>query len=245
MPPVPETERGPVPVRLAPRFTALQAQVGVFQRGPDKASVAQAEQILQGSRLSEETYEALETVLLVLVHADRLDRARFWSDALLAEAVERRSLGWEAVFAATRAMVAVRCGDLATALERAELALSHATPESWGLAVGVPLSALLLACTEAGEYEQAERVLRQAVPDAMFDSRHGMDYTARTASATPWRPGTCGRTPCGTRPARAPSRHTWTSASSAPDPRLLPTRARGCRRGPDGEYLLFECFSQL
>ncbi|MFE7552873.1 ATP-binding protein [Streptomyces gardneri] len=176
LPATPEPERGPVPVRLAPRTTALQAQAGVFQRGPDNASVAQAEQILQGCRLSEETYEALETALLVLVHADRLDRALFWSDALLAEAVERRSLGWEAVFAATRAMIAIRCGDLPTARERAELALSHAAPESWGLAVGMPLSALLLACTEAGEYEQAERVLRQPVPDAMFDSRHGMEY---------------------------------------------------------------------
>lgn len=149
LPPSPEPERGPVPVRLAPRTTALQAQAGVFQRGPENASVAQAEQILQGCRLSEETYEALETALLVLVHADRLDRALFWSDALLAEASERRSQGWEAVFAATRAMIAIRCGDLPTARERAELALSHAAPESWGLAVGVPLSALLLACTEA------------------------------------------------------------------------------------------------
>ncbi|MEV5885276.1 AAA family ATPase [Streptomyces sp. NPDC052020] len=177
LPPEPEaTGSGPVPVRLVARLTALQAQSRVLQHGPDQASVSQAEQILQGSRLSEETYEAVEAALLTLVYADRLDRALVWADGLLASAAERRSPGWEAVFASVRAVIAYRCGDLPTARERAEFALSHAQPESWGLTVGMPLSVLLLACTEAGTYEQAERVLRQPVPDTMFESRPGMEY---------------------------------------------------------------------
>ncbi|MCN9244362.1 AAA family ATPase [Streptomyces sp. RY43-2] len=176
LPPEADIDRGPVQVRLAARYTALQAQSRVLHRGPDDASVAQAEQILQSSRLSEETYEAVEAALLALVYADRLDRALRWSDELLAAAVERRSPGWEAVFAAIRGLVALRCGDLPTARSRTERALSHAQPESWGLVVGAPLSSLLLACTEVGAYEQAERVLRQPVPDTMFDSRPGVEY---------------------------------------------------------------------
>ncbi|MET9297553.1 AAA family ATPase [Streptomyces sp. NPDC003077] len=164
------------PVVVHQRLKAVRALSRVLEHGPDQAAYAQAEQLLQSCRLTEKTYEVVEPALSTLIYSDRLDSALHWADSLLRQAAERRSPGWQAVFAGARAEVAVRRGDLSGACDHARMAITYATPDSWGMSLGFPLSSLLLACTAAGRYEDAEKVLQQPVPETIFDSRPGLHY---------------------------------------------------------------------
>jgi DNA-binding CsgD family transcriptional regulator len=46
----------------------------------------------------------------------------------------------------------------------------------WGLGIGAPLSILLLATTAMGKLEESAAGLNQPVPEAMFQSRFGLQY---------------------------------------------------------------------
>jgi ATP/maltotriose-dependent transcriptional regulator MalT len=142
----------------------------------DDATVAGAEQVLQTSRLSDITLGPLVAALATLIYAERLDRAEPWCDRLVEEAAARRSPTWQAVFAALRAEVAARQGDLPVAERQARAALTHMSPQSWGVAVGGPLATLVVATTAMGKYDEAERHLSQPTPKAMFQTPFGMHY---------------------------------------------------------------------
>ncbi|MFW5418967.1 AAA family ATPase [Nocardiopsis sp. CNT-189] len=158
------------------RFTAFSALHDVLYGDPDGSVLVRAEQVLERSRLSEKTYAAVEAALLAMVYSDRLDRAAYWSDSLRDEAAERRSPGWEAIFAAVRAEVALRQGDLRCALANARFSLTYITPESSGLAVGGPMAVMVMAHTAVGEYDEAERLLQRPVAEEMLVSRPGLHY---------------------------------------------------------------------
>ncbi|WP_131743081.1 helix-turn-helix transcriptional regulator, partial [Actinomadura roseirufa] len=81
-----------------------------------------------------------------------------------------------AFFAAARAEIALRVGDLPGALREAQSALARLGAASWGVAVGYPLGTLVLAATRAGEHDEAAKYLAMSVPEAMFQSRHGLHY---------------------------------------------------------------------
>lgn len=144
--------------------------------GGNESSAWNAEQLLRSCHLDHANLCALESALLALVYADRLDRASVWSGKLLQEATARRVPTWQARLTAIRAELALRQGDLNEAYALARSAMTHLSPRSWGVAVGAPLSTLVLAATAMGADDVAEEHLRHSVPEAIFQSRYGLQY---------------------------------------------------------------------
>ncbi|MGW0828506.1 AAA family ATPase [Streptomyces sp. NPDC002845] len=147
-----------------------------LRNGGDESSAWSAEQVLRSCRLDDTNVCALESALLALVYADRLDRASVWSGRLLQEATARQVPTWQAKLTAIRAELALRQGDLNEAYALARSAMTHLSPRSWGVAVGAPLSTLVLAATAMGADDVAEEHLRHSVPEAIFQSRYGLQY---------------------------------------------------------------------
>ncbi|WP_369172985.1 AAA family ATPase [Streptomyces sp. R28] len=135
-----------------------------------------AEQILQGTPLTDNSLEAITSALQTLIYGERLPMAARWCDMLLAEAEARGVTWWQAVFSACRAEIAIRNGELADAERHAARALDLIGPQGWGVAVGVPLGALLYTATAMGDFESARKYLKEPVPSAMFQTRYGLSY---------------------------------------------------------------------
>lgn len=138
-----------------------------------------AEQVLWDLRLSRTacwTGESAMLSLLTLLHSDRADLAAEWCERLAADAAEHSAPTWQAVFTAVRAEVAVRQGDLVSAVERAREALALLPAKSWGVAIGMPLATLIVATTRMGQYEEAARWLSHGVPAAMYESWYGLPF---------------------------------------------------------------------
>ncbi len=161
---------------VSPKLQAARLLVRVVTDGPSDASVAEAEQILHASPLSEATLAPVGIALAVLIYCDRLDMAAHRCDALIYEAESVRAPTWQGFLTALRAEVTLRQGDLLTAESFAQDALSLISPTSWGVAIGLPLSTLIQACTAMGRYEDARAHLRMPVPNALFDTPVGLQY---------------------------------------------------------------------
>ncbi|WP_078910013.1 LuxR family transcriptional regulator [Streptomyces sp. NRRL S-87] len=142
----------------------------------DAQFIAQAEQILAGTRLDEETHVTVRACLLALLYAERLGAATAWTDRMLAEAAERGAPGWTAVMQAIRAHMALRRGELARARTLAEEALDHVPPHGWGVGIGLPLSALIEARTAMGDHEAAAALVDHPVPEQLLLTRYGLHY---------------------------------------------------------------------
>ncbi|MFE6848421.1 AAA family ATPase [Streptomyces sp. NPDC057686] len=117
--------------------------------------------------------------LCALLYLGESDRAEQWQ-ALLREtqpvpgALDTPAR--RAVTAAASAVVQARLGRHAEAAQAAERALGLLAPEAWGVALGMPLSAAVLAATGLGDHEWAARLLRTPVPEAMFRTRAAAHY---------------------------------------------------------------------
>ncbi|MFF2195166.1 AAA family ATPase [Streptomyces sp. NPDC058157] len=147
--------------------------------GPEpsaEAVTADAELTLQSARIGDTALESAMAALYALLHVDRTVQAAHWCDTLVAEATARRETTWRAVLTGVRAEIAVRQGALADAERHARTALAVLPPEDWGVAIGIPLAARLVACTVTGRTEDAQRVLAQRVPQEMFRTRFGGQY---------------------------------------------------------------------
>jgi DNA-binding CsgD family transcriptional regulator len=163
-----------------PQPHAAAAMAAVFGRGSRDEVVASAEQVLQRFRLAGGTLIPIVAAVEALVCADELEQALRWCVTRLEEAAARRFPAWQAVFAAIRAGIAVRQGDLSVADHFSDLALTHICPRSWGVAVGVALASRLIVATEMGRFDDAARLLEVPVPKAMFQTLFGLRYlTAR------------------------------------------------------------------
>jgi DNA-binding CsgD family transcriptional regulator len=162
--------------RSAGLVRAVPLGVAPAQDGGDEAAAKLAEQVLRSSLLGDHTLEALTTAMLALAHVDRAEVAAVWCDALLAEATERGATTWRAQLAGVRAELALDHGDLPLAVERAQQALELLPRQSWGVAVGAPLNALLLALVHMGQLDEAGELLRHSVPAAIFDTRFGAQF---------------------------------------------------------------------
>ncbi|KND44558.1 MULTISPECIES: ATP-binding protein [Streptomyces] len=147
-----------------------------LRNGGDESSARNAEQVLRSCPLDDTSLYALESSLLALVYADRLGQASVWSARLLQEATVRQAPTWQAKLTAIRAELALRQGDLSEACALARSAMTHLSPRSWGVAVGAPLSTLVLAATAMGADDVAEEYLRHSVPEAISESRYGLQY---------------------------------------------------------------------
>jgi DNA-binding CsgD family transcriptional regulator len=170
----------PVPLTVKPRLQAASVLKSVLTRATSGdaliGAVDWAEQVLQGSRLNDATVEAVESALLALIYADRLDKAASWCEALLEDAGRRRAPWWQRLFASLQAKIEFRKGNLAAAERNARFAMAGLPAQSWGTGIGVPLASLLLATTAMGEYVAAADCVNQPVDDAMFQTRYGLHY---------------------------------------------------------------------
>jgi DNA-binding CsgD family transcriptional regulator len=165
-----------VPAADDPWTSATSALARVWAQGGDKVSTFAAEHIMQSCRLGETSLEAVVSALLILVYGDKPDQAAGWCDAMLDQASRCGATTWQAVLGAARAEVSLRRGDLASAAEQADTALSLLPPQGWGVLIGYPLSTMLLANTAMGRLEAAADTFIRAVPDAMFETVIGMRY---------------------------------------------------------------------
>ncbi|MGP3691666.1 AAA family ATPase [Streptomyces sp. IBSNAI002] len=117
--------------------------------------------------------------LCALLYVGESDRAEHWHALLRETRTTPGALDTparRAVAAAAAALVHGRLGRHAEAAAEAQRALGLLSPEAWGIAVGMPLAAAVLAATGLGEHEEAARLLRVPVPEAMFRSRVAPHY---------------------------------------------------------------------
>jgi DNA-binding CsgD family transcriptional regulator len=135
-----------------------------------------AEQILQGARLGQTPPECVLAAIAVLVYDDQPGKAARWCDPFLEEAATQRVPVVHAALAAARALICVRQGDLIAAEQHARTALSRISPLAWGVAIGMPISVMVLATTRMGRYEDAATYLGVTVPDTMFQTPVGLHY---------------------------------------------------------------------
>lgn len=145
--------------------------------GSRDAIAAAAERILAQRKLNDPTLASVTTALMALICEDMLDRAASWCDMLLRESeASRGSPLWHAVLTAFLAMIETRWGNLLAAEDHARTALDLLTRKAWGVAIGGPLSSLLLSTTASRKHTEAAACLRIPVPEAMFGTFHGLLY---------------------------------------------------------------------
>ncbi|MGD0067581.1 MAG: AAA family ATPase [Streptosporangiaceae bacterium] len=142
-----------------------------------EATLLVAERILAERSPDDPTLVSITAALMVLICEDMLDRAESWCNVLLreSEASCARPL-WHAVLTAFWAMIEVRRGNLPAAEKHARTALTLMTKKAWGVAIGGPLSILLLTTTASGNFQDAAAFLRTPVPDAMSGTFYGLLY---------------------------------------------------------------------
>ena len=139
--------------------------------------MAEAERILAERAPNDPTIASIITALMTLIGEDMLDRAASWCGMLLQESeVSRGNPLWRAVLTAFSAMIETRWGNLPAAEDHARTALTELTQKAWGVAIGWPLSSLLLATTASRKHEDAAACLRTPVPEAMFGTLYGLLY---------------------------------------------------------------------
>jgi DNA-binding CsgD family transcriptional regulator len=143
--------------------------------GPD--TVAAVEGVLAERSLDDPTLASITTALMVLIGEDMLERAASWCGILLREPeVSRRGPLWNAVLTALFAMIETRLGNLPAAENHARRALALLTRRAWGVAIGGPLSSLLLSTTASRKHADAAACLSTPVPEAMFGTFYGVLY---------------------------------------------------------------------
>jgi len=142
-----------------------------------ETTVIVAERILSERSLNDPTLASITTALMALICEDLLDQSALWCRILLQESEASRDspLG-RAVLTAFLAMIETRRGDLPAAEDHARAALTMLTKKAWGVAIGAPLSSLLLTTTASRKHEDAAACLRTPVPEAMFGTFYGLLY---------------------------------------------------------------------
>lgn len=164
--------------RLDPWSSAAELADVLVQEGGGRPA-GRAEGFLYAARPDHDSLWSGESALLTvlrLVYSDELDAAADWCAHLLSEARRRDTPAWTAVFTAVQAEVALRRGQPATAAAGAAEALAAIPSAGWGVAIGLPISTLVLAEVSLGRLDEAARHLARPVPEAMLHSRYGLHY---------------------------------------------------------------------
>lgn len=143
----------------------------------NEAALIVAERILQERGLNDPALVSVTTALMALICEDMLDRAAFWCNTLMQESEAcRGSVLWQAVLTGFWAIVETRRGNLQVAEDHARTALALLSHKAWGIAIGVPLSSLLLTAVATRKHTDAAACLRVPVPEAMFETPFGLLY---------------------------------------------------------------------
>lgn len=165
----PGTGTGPFP-HGAPGTGREPAEGAAEQR--DEA----AERVLESIVYDHAPPAPVAAVLSALLHTGETGRVARWCELLAGGDRTRATPARRAVAAAASAVVHGRAGEHDLAAGHAGRALSLLSPGAWGVAIGMPLSAAVLAATRRGAYEEAAARLRVPVPAAMFRTRAGLHY---------------------------------------------------------------------
>ncbi|MEV7020349.1 AAA family ATPase [Streptomyces sp. NPDC093991] len=128
--------------------------------------VKSAEQVLQCCRIADALPVTVLSALLVLTFDDKLDDAQGWCETLRPEAEALQAVAWVAMLATVQGLVAVRRGDLVDAERHSRRALTAMPQHNWGAALGLPLSCLVHATTAMGKTDEAETLIKEALPEA-------------------------------------------------------------------------------
>ncbi|MBO4163581.1 helix-turn-helix transcriptional regulator [Micromonospora antibiotica] len=150
--------------------SATPSLTAVLTDGVTDEVIARAEQVLGSHLLVDVGLESALCALQTLVYADRMDRAVHWCDVLGAEAGARGATTWHAILSDVRSHIALRQGDLPLSERFAREALDAMSPHNWGVAIGSPLSNMLLAMIGMDKLDEAEAQLKHVIPDAMRDT---------------------------------------------------------------------------
>ncbi|MEU6996446.1 AAA family ATPase [Streptomyces sp. NPDC046465] len=179
MPVIPSQRGTLVTPRTEPQLQATALLSDGLVHGKSTSLVDRAEQVLREQRLGGTTSwseEAAFAALQILTQAEKLDLAAGWCDRLLQDAGSRSAGTSRALYSGVRAHIALRQGDLPTAVRHGQAALTYLAHQSWGVAVGLPLGTLVLAATRMGDYEDAAKYLTRAAPEAAYESHYGIHY---------------------------------------------------------------------
>jgi DNA-binding CsgD family transcriptional regulator len=163
-------------VRGAELLRSATVLTAVLTGCMDDDALIGADQVLQGPLRDDATLASMMASMAALIYANKLDKATFWCDSLLREAEERNAPTWQALFAAIRATIDVRLGRMADAARSARTAMALISARGWGVVIGMPLAAALLATTALGRYEEAASYLSLLVPEATFRTPFGLHY---------------------------------------------------------------------
>ncbi|MFE7618595.1 AAA family ATPase [Streptomyces sp. NPDC057496] len=180
----PGTGVGPYPYdgsgeRPSPSPPSNNRGDGAFPRDADDMAGLRdeaAERVLASIVYDHAPPAPVAAVLSALLHTGETGRAARWCGLTADGDRTGATTARRAVAAAAAAVVHGRTGAYDIASGHAERALSLMSPGAWGVAIGMPLSAAVLAATRRGAHEEAVRWLRVPVPAAMFRTRAGLHY---------------------------------------------------------------------
>ncbi|MFI8831519.1 AAA family ATPase [Streptomyces afghaniensis] len=162
-------------VSVDPQWDGALVLASLLTEGPTDDACGAAEQLLQAQVPHEPLLAPTMAALISLIRAARLERAADWCDRLVV-GCSGRTTTCQAILLAVSAILESWLGNFTTALSRAEQALALLPPPAWGVAVGLPLSAKVLACVGLGDLEAATECFRAPVPQLMFQSLPGLHY---------------------------------------------------------------------
>ncbi|MFE2109743.1 AAA family ATPase [Kitasatospora sp. NPDC059463] len=166
----------PMDAGLDPDQRATAALGAVLRGAGDEEALPAAELVLRKALAGAAGPASSLASLLVLIYSDHLDKASAWCDALLASIGKAYGLVWNALLISARAEIHYRLGDLANARRQARAAFALMPRESWGTAIVIPLSLLILTATAMGDLGEAETYLDLPVPSAAFGTLGGVVY---------------------------------------------------------------------
>lgn len=149
---------------------------GVLSGEFTQDTIEAAEGVLQSSRLGDDTLGAIVVALVALIYADRGERALYWCRQLSDEAANRKAPMWAALLAALQSITHLRRGKLHAAEKHARCALELVPAQSWGAALGLPLSAAVMSLTSLGRLDEASALLAVPVPEVAFRTPSGLLY---------------------------------------------------------------------
>lgn len=173
-----------VPPRPTRRYEAISTLRDLLSGASPRHAAARAARLLEsmpdGEHRPDEALETAESALCALLYAGRTQAAAAHAERLAAAPTPFAAPAARARLLALRAEIALRQGEFVAATEGARAALGLLAPESWGIALGLPVGVLVLALTARGRRQEAAAALDLPLPAAAFESRYAIPYlTAR------------------------------------------------------------------
>lgn len=177
LPQPPRQEENPGTLRITTslaRLTGAESLAESLLSGEGPRAVAKAEEVLSNAGLGEHMMEAVFAAVSALIYADRVERAAYWSDSLIA--MPGRSPLWYASAHVLRAETALRTGDLGVAHHHTRIALASIPRSGWGTVLGLPLSHVLQIAMITGDRQECARIMAEPVGEELFRSRYGLPF---------------------------------------------------------------------